>query len=335
MKNGMLIIISGLLILSACRKDPYPAKFPESNLDLEIKRLERDLFTLDLDSISEKIPWFNDKYGDFFDLYNVRIINIGGSEMVTYPQYLTVFLTDYVNNEVYQETMAVFPDLTWLEDQLSKAFSHFNYYFPDRQIPAIYTYISRFNQSMVIADSVLAIGLDKYLGTYYEYYQRVGFHQYLIKNMYPEKILSDCISSWCHSEFLFNDSIDNVLTNMIYHGKLLYLTKSLLPGHPDQLIAGFTDEELQFCRVNEAMMWEYMIENRILFISDMFTIRKFVDIGPFTRDFGDASPARAAVWIGWRIVEQYAARNPGLSMQQIMDENDYQKILTLSRYNPL
>ena len=334
MKNGMLIIISGLLILSSCRKDPYQVDFPDNSLDLKFKRLETDLFTLDLDSIPERVPWFYDNYGDFFDLYNTRVINIGGSGLVTYPQYLTIFLTDYLNNEVYRETMKTFPDLGDLEKQLSEAFSHFNYFFPDRQIPALYSFVSRFNHSIVIADSVLAIGLDKYLGTDCEYYQRLGLHNYLIKNMHPEKILSDCISSWCLTEFLYNDSVDNVLSNMIYNGKILYLTKSLLPGHPDQLIAGFTDQELQFCKANEARMWEYLIENKVLFLSDRLSIQKFVGDGPFTKEFSDASPARAAVWIGWRIVEDYAARSPGLSMEEIMNENDYHRILALSRYNP-
>jgi len=334
MKYGMLIIISGLLILSACRKDPYQVYFPEGQLEMKIKRLESDLFSLDLDSISAKIPLFYDNYGDFFDLYNTRVINIGGSGLVTYPQYLTVFLTDYLNNEVYRATMETYPDLTELERQLSEAFSHYNYFFPDRQIPALYSFISRFNHSIVIADSVLAVGLDKYLGTGSEYYQRLGLHSYLVKNMHPEKILSDCISSWCLTEFLYNDSVDNVLSNMIYNGKILYLTKSLLPGHPDHLIAGFTDMELQFCQTNEDVMWEYLIENKILFLSDRLSIQKFTGNGPFTKEFSDASPARAAVWIGWRIIEDYARRNPGLSMQEIMNENDYQKILALSRYNP-
>jgi hypothetical protein len=334
MKKGLLIIFSGLLAFSACRKDPYRADLPDNTLDLKILRLEEDLFTLDLDSIAEKVPWFREKYGEFFDLYNTRVINIGGSALVTYPEYLTIFLTDYLNNEVYHKTMETFPDLTWLEEELSKAFSRYHYLFPGRQIPALYSYISRFNQSIVIADSVLAIGLDKYLGTDCEYYRRLGLYSYLIKNMHPDKILSDCISSWCLTEFIYNDSVDNVLSNILYNGKILYLTKTLLPGHPDSLITGFTGEEMQFCRANEARMWEYMIENKILFVSDAFTIKKYTGIGPFTADFTDASPARAAVWIGWRIIEDYAARNPDVTIQEIIADNDYQKILALSRYNP-
>jgi hypothetical protein len=228
----------------------------------------------------------------------------------------------------------LYPELSWLEDQLSDAFMRYRYYFPEKQVPAVYTFISGFNQSIVVGDSILAIGLDKYLGTDCEYYKRLGLHQYLVKNMTKDKILSDCISSWCSTEFVYNDSVDNVLSNMIYQGKIWYLTKSLLPGHPDHLIAGFTEDELAFCRNNEARMWEYLIEYKILFMSDRLTIQKFIGNGPFTKDFSTASPARAADWIGWRIVEKYAAGNRSLTMQEIMAENDFQKILALSKYNP-
>lgn len=334
MKYGLLIITFGVLMLGACRKDPYRTRIPVTDLEINIRRLEMDLFTLDTDSISEQVPILYDRYGDFFDLYNFRIINIGGASQVTYPQYLTFFLTDYLNNEVYRKTMEIYPDLSWLEDQLRDAFMHYRYYFPGKQVPAVYTFISGFNQSIVVGDSILAIGLDKYLGEDCEYYTRLGLHQYLTKNMHKEKILSDCISAWCATEFVYNDSVDNVLSNMIYQGKIWYLIKSLIPDHPDHLVAGFTVEEMDFCRRNEARMWEYLIEQKILFMSDRLTIQKFIGNGPFTKDFSTASPARAASWIGWRIIEKYAVNNRSLTMPEIMADNDFQKILALSRYNP-
>ena len=88
------------------------------------------------------------------------------------------------------------------------------------------------------------------------------------------------------------------------------------------------------CLNNEARMWEYLVENKLLFATDRITIRKFTGVGPFTKDFTNESPARAAVWIGWRIVEAYSRKNPDIGLRDIMKEQDYQKILTLSEYNP-
>jgi hypothetical protein len=152
--------------------------------------------------------------------------------------------------------------------------------------------------------------------------------------MYKEKIVTDCLSAWCSTEFTYNDSVDNVLSNMIYQGKVWYLTKSLLPDQPDYMVAGFTREEMDFCRRNEGRMWEYLVEHKILFESDRLTIQKYTGNGPFTKDFTPESPARASDWIGWRIVESYMMNNRSVTMAAIMADDNFQNILALSKYNP-
>jgi hypothetical protein len=332
----LTVIVYGLVLLFTvgCSRNPYHVDISSVDLEIKIKRFEKDLFSLDFDSITGKIPWFYDKYGDFFDLYNYKIINIGGAGQKTYPDYLKIFLTDYLNNEVYNKTMEVFPDLADLEKELTKAFKHYNYYFPLKEIPEIITYVSRFNQSVVTAEGIIGIGLDKYLGRECNYYSQLGLNQYTILNMHKEKIPTDCMMAWGLSEFEYNDSVDNLLSNMIYHGQIMFFVKSMLPDQPDSLIMGFTSSQMQFCRMNESRMWEYLVEKKLLFETDRMTISKFTGYGPFTKDFTRESPARAAIWIGWRIIEAYARNNPDKHLNNIMNETNYQQILTLSKYNP-
>lgn len=322
------------MLLTACGRKPYRTETEGVEVDLEIRRLELDLFSLDFDSIPESIPYLYDRYGEFFDLFNYQIIHIGGARQPTYPDYLRSFLTDYMNNQVYQKTLEVFPETDELEATLREAFRRYRVHFPEADIPAVSTFISGFNQSIVTGEGILAIGLDNYLGTDCEFYPRLGKHRYQIRNMHPGKIPSDCLMGWGMTEFGYNDSVDNVLTNMIYNGMMACFTKWMLPDEPDSLIMGFTAAQMAFCRKNEARMWEYLVEHKILFKSDRMTELKFTGNGPFTGDFTRESPARAAIWIGWRIVEQYMKRNPEVSLAELMQDGDYQKILTLSRYNP-
>ncbi len=328
------VILVFAMLFQACRKDPYQTEISGMDMDLQINRFEKDLFNLDFDSIHAAIPILKSRHGEFFDIFNYRIINIGGSDQVTYPDYLKSFLTDYLNNEVYRVTMEVFPDLTVLQSQLNDAFKRYHYHFPEKQIPEVVSFISRFNQSIVTSDGLLAVGLDNYLGSDSEFYERLARHQYQINNMHPAKISSDCLLGWGITEFEYNDSVDNVLSNMIYHGKIAYFTKWMLPAQPDSLIMGFTAGQMRFCRNNESRMWEYLVEERILFETDRMIIQKYTGSGPFTSDFTRESPARAAVWLGWRIVEDYFRNNSRISLKDLMDEDDYQKILTLSKYNP-
>ena len=328
------ILICFLILFSACQKNPYKVDISEEDLQIHIKRFEVDLFSMDLDSVEASIPGFYDKYGDFFDLFNYRIINIGGAGQRTYPEYLKIFLTDYLNYEVYKKTMEIYPDVDDLEEELTIAFRHYHHYFPENQIPDILTFISRFNQSVVIAEGIIGIGLDKYLGSNEDYYKKLGLSQYMIHNMHRDKIPSDCMMALALSDYEYNDSVDNLISDMIYNGQIMFYVKSMLPHQPDSLIMGFSDEEMNFCLNNEAGMWEYLVENKLLFETDRMTIRKFTGVGPFTKDFTSESPARAAVWIGWRIVEAYSRKNPHIGLKEIMNEKDYQKILTISEYNP-
>jgi hypothetical protein len=332
---ALLLLLAGLIFLiTGCSKNPYKADISSEDLQIKIKRFEIDLFDTDLDSIEESIPGFYREYGDFFDLFNYKIINIGGAGQSTYPEYLKIFLTDYLNNEVYKETIETFPDLDDLERELTLAFRYYHHYFPEKAIPEVITYVSRFNQSVVTAEGIIGIGLDKYLGRDCDYYRQLGLNQYYILNMNRDKIPSDCMTAWALSEYEYNDSTDNLLSNMVYNGQIMYWVKSMLPDEPDSLIMGFTADEMKFCRNNEARMWEYLVENKLLFETNRATIRKFTGVGPFTKDFTNESPARAAVWLGWRIVEAYARNNHDQSLSQIMEQRDYQKLLTLSKYNP-
>jgi len=330
----ILLFIFFLLTLFGCRKDPYQVDVSDIDLDLKIHRLENDLFSLQLDNIETAIPKLEEEYGAFFDLFNYRIINIGGSDQSVYPEYLLYFLTDQLNNEVYGRVMEVFPDISWLELEMTEAFRHYSYYFPEKGIPELVTYVSRFNQSVVTAEGYIGIGLDKYLGAETEYYEQLGLHSYMIRNMEPAKISSDCMMAWLLSEYEMNESAYNLLAEMIYFGQIMYAVKSMLPQQPDSLIFGFTEPQMTFCEMNEEEMWEYLVEKKLLFETDRFEISKFTGYGPFTTDFTNASPARAAVWLGWRIVEQYARRNSEMSLAELMEKDEYQKILTESKYNP-
>jgi hypothetical protein len=180
----------------------------------------------------------------------------------------------------------------------------------------------------------MGLGLDMYLGADSEYYERIGIPLYRRVNMTQEKILSDALAIWLNSKFLYNDSIDNVLAHIIHEGKIIYFLSKLLPGESESLLIGFTGDQLTWCENNEEQMWLDMVERKLIFSQDAMDIRKLTGIAPFTSFFTSESPGRAAVWTGWQIVIEYADRNRNLSMKQIMENNDYQEILRLSKYNP-
>jgi hypothetical protein len=334
----IIILLMSLAILCgiSCKRNPYRVTTSSIKVNIEIKRLEKDLFITDPDELSSKVPELKAKYSRFLQLFSY-VINTGDISDSTFSDYLERFCTDKQNNEVYQMTLKVFPDLNEIKKGLEDGFRHYLYYFPDSIVPGVFTCITGFNNSIITGDSVLGIGLDRYLGSDCPYYPQLEIYSYIAARMTPQYVVPDCMYGWGTSEWDFSSmkyGADNVLAEMIHQGKLRYFEKSMLPETPDEILFGFTPLQMKFCRNNEAQMWQYLVENNLIFKTDQFIIRKLLGEAPFTSYFTNESPGRAAAWIGFRIVESYMKKNPGTKLKELMDKTDIQEILEKARYNP-
>lgn len=320
----------------SCKKNPCKVRVSSVKVDIEIKRLEKDLFTVNPEDISAKVPELKNKYDGFLQLFSY-VINTGDINDPSFGDLLAGFCTDKQNNDVYSMTMKLYPDLATIEKSLEDAFRHYLYYFPGNIVPKVYSCVTGFNNSIITGDSALGIGLDRYLGADCEYYPRLEIYKYIAARMTPVYIVPDCMYGWGASEWDFasmNYPADNVITEMIHEGKLRYFEKCMLPELPDEIIFGFTPGQMKFCRNNEGQMWQYLVENDLVFKTDHFIILKLIGEAPFTSYFTNESPGRAAVWLGFRIVESYMARNKGTSLESLIKDVNIQGILEKSKYNP-
>ena len=72
--------------------------------------------------------------------------------------------------------------------------------------------------------------------------------------------------------------------------------------------------------------WSYTKENN--------KILKYMGETPFTQGFPEGSPGRVGHWTGWQIIKKYMKNNPSITIKELMQEKDAQKILNLSKYKP-
>jgi hypothetical protein len=323
-----------IMLMVGCRPDSSGRQMPASMENVSIERFDQDLFSGDPGNMDSIIAFLQHRYGSFFELFTRRILAIGDTGTPGFKQHLQVFITNYDNYAAYRKVQQLYPGPGRLDKKLTDAFRQYQHYFPDKKVPRVVAFVSGFNYSVVSDSGLLGIGLDKYLGPEEEYYSRYGLYNYLRMNMHADKIPSDCMRLWAETEFAYNDSVNNLLAHLIYEGKIMAFVKAMLPDDPDSLLWGFSGPQMEFCLKNEKHMWTYLVEYKQLFLTDRFTIDKYTLEGPFTSDFSKESPGRAAVWIGYRIVEKYMKKNGSLSLEDLMKEDDYQKILTLSGYNP-
>ena len=320
----------------SCKRNPYRIRISPAEVNIEVKRLEKDLFSINPEELAVSLPGLKVKYDGFLQLFSY-VINAGDINDPSFDDFLVRFCTDKQNNDVYTQVINLYPDLGYVEKGLNNAFSNYLHYFPGKVVPKVYSCISGFNNSIITGDSVLGFSLDRYMGADCEYYPRLEIYSYMSARMTPDYIVPDCIYGWGASEWDLGSMkypADNVITEMIHEGKLKYFEKCMLPDLPDEIIFGFTPGQMKFCRNNEGQMWQYLVENDLVFKTDHFTIRKLVGDAPFTSYFTNESPGRAAVWIGFRIIESYMDKNRGTSLENMIKNLNIQEILELAKYNP-
>ncbi len=337
MNKGLRVIICCLFlafVVTACHRNPLDVNVSKIYLKLTVKRLDQDLFALTPENFKRTLPELQKAYGPFFDIYNREILAIGDARDSLYQKYLMTFLQDSVIRQTKLKSDSVFAGFGSVSASLELAFRHYWYYFPESPVPGVYTYLSGYNQSVVTAPGILGISLDNYLGSDCRFYRSLALPEYKRRNMNPQKIVSDAIYGFASQQFEYKGNTQNLISEMIYQGKLLYFLDAMIPDGEESLKIGYTKEQLKWCAENESSMWNYLIENKMLFSGDRMEVVRFINPAPFTTPFGQKSPGRTGVWLGWQIVKSYMKKNPRVTLRQLMAENDYHKILNDSGFSP-
>ena len=79
------------LTLAGCRSNSWDIDISEIEIEQNFQRFDKDLFTIDHDSIWNYVSIFEKRYGQFFDLYNYGIIKIGGTNQMDLFYYRPVY----------------------------------------------------------------------------------------------------------------------------------------------------------------------------------------------------------------------------------------------------
>lgn len=318
---GLLLLI---LSITACNADKSSNKKDSKKTD-EIRRYEVELFSIDTTDFEKGIK---EIYPDYKVFLGDQLPDETGM------QQLKDFVTDPHIREIYDFTIKKFPDLKSLDNSLDAAFNNYKKEFPGDDIPVVYTYISGFDIRMPIkyADSTLIISLDLYLGSDYPTYLELGYPVYITNRLSPEYILADCFKEICWSKL--SEVTSNVLLDaMIEQGKIIYFAEVMLPEEKHEHLLKYSPEQLKWVNENEQNLWSFIIENQLLYSTDAEAITMFMTDGPFTSGFSDESPSRTGHWLGWQIVRNYMSNN-NVSLKELLEETDAQKILQESGYKP-
>ena len=327
-------LISALTLLAGCNSDPLDIDLGQSEVQLNFKRLDQDLFKLNPAAGQTNTDTIYADYDQFLVDYCEGILQIGNPEDESFPYSVAQFITDENMKVLYDDTQTEFEDLSNIEDDLNKAFSYFHYHFPDSTIPEVVFMISALNYPIVATKNTLGISIDMFLGADYPVYPLVGLPQYMFANMKPDQVVPQAVKGWIQSMYETEAQKNSLLEYMVFEGKLLYVMDALLRNKSDSSKIGYTSQAMSWCANYEPRIWAHLVEEELLFSTQYMSINKWINQAPFVSGIPKDSPGRLGQWVGWQIVRKYMAENPKITIQELMLNQDAQEILTKSRYKP-
>ena len=332
MKNYIFILFIFILLFASCgcswHKNRLDVDVSGVTItDVRIHRYDRDLFKVPVTDLKSGLERIQHSYYFFLgtDLNDEKKLD----EMKAY--------LENPRNIDFQKACEIrFRDLSKVEKDLTEAFRHWKFYFPNTRIPRVYSYISGgdYDTPVQLADTVLIIALDTYLGKDFKPYLSDGIALYKAERMTEDHIVPDCVREIVSILYPESAAPMTLLAAMVEAGKRQYLIDALIPDVPGFLKMNYTKEQYDWAGKNESHVWAALVENRMLYSSDGQYFRMFLADGPYTMEFSKDSPARLGEWIGLQIIRSFMQKNPEFTLRMMMQEPDAQKILTLSGYKP-
>ncbi|MEO6849618.1 MAG: gliding motility lipoprotein GldB, partial [Mucilaginibacter sp.] len=242
-------------------------------------------------------------------------------------------------NDLKHEVDSIYPNLDKPGEEIAEAFKYIKYYYPQKKLPKVYAYFSGFQAQTSLGDGYFAIGLDMFLGADSKFYPALTetLPRYITRRFSPDNITPRVVEGIAREDMFPEKSTDkSLLSRMVYNGKILYFMDRILPDVPDSTKIGYTSKQIKWCDDFKADVWGYFLEENLLYETDYEKIQKYLGEAPFTPGFGEKNEAapKLALWTGWQIVRQYMDKNPTVTLQQLMTNNDAQQILNDSKYRP-
>ena len=243
-------------------------------------------------------------------------------------------IQDTLQQQLDAEVAKQFPDNSEIEDQLIPLFQHIQYYFPEFTPPTIFTVTSDvdYNNKVIATDTMLIVALDTYLGSDHRFYE--GIQKYISKDLKPAQLAPNVASVYAR-QLISKPQKRDLLAQMIFFGKELYLKDLWLPNTPDSEKIGYTEAELKWAEENEEYMWRYFVEKELLYSTNPKLPARFINKAPFSKfylEIDNQSPGMVGRYLGWQIVRAYM-KNNSVDLKKMLQEKP-ETIFNNSKYKP-
>ncbi len=324
MKNILILFLSFFTILTSCQSDKDSSDVDISGIDIQIdiQRFDKEMMQL---RSKNDIAAFLKKNEKFVNLYyqtsyqDTALIN-----------RLHLIANNQFTREFYDETIQSFGDLNDLKEQLTTAFKHIKFYYPDFKAPQIITTFSALDLELVVSDNMIIIPLETFLGSKAKY--RPQYSDYLLQRFDKPYIVPSILTILSKKYNKIDPNDHSMLADMLYYGKSFEFTRTMLPGVADSLVIAYPDSNLVKTWHSQDLVWAYFLDKKLLFETNERIKEKYLGDRPKVFEIGNDCPGRIGQWLGWRIITRYRTENPSISLVNLMSNTNARDIFEKSKY---
>lgn len=316
MRDKLHILLAALLLLTACSGGGDTVRF---------NRFERLLFNTPMENLQKTLD-------DSMQVYSTPLLNVAPHDQ-QYMQALGAFVSDDVVRHIYNVTDSLYGDLGWLEEELGEALKRSRKVCPEMTYDGFYTLVTAdfddYRNRVFCTDHELALSIDRYAvgslpGAVPAYIERLSR---------PEYIAADCMEAIARANIVLPDGDLTLLDYAIAEGKAIYYAQQTLPHAHDTILLRYTADQMAWMKANTEQVWGWMIQNKMLYTTDLSQLRNIIDEAPHTNAFGQSSAPRTTSYIGLQIVSRYMKKSEA-TMQQLFNNSDSREILSTSGWRP-
>jgi hypothetical protein len=347
----IILLLPATFCLNSCG-DKGEGAPDVSNIKVQVvtQRFDLDIYGLDSNHLADGLTKLHSKYPDFLDFFLDTVMGFGIQGNGVYndtSKGIREAVHEYITHKDYvglEDTIKKnFPDTRETDEHVAMAFRYMKHYFPSIPVPKI-IYINHLlqNISALSVDTGLScICLDMFLGRAYPNYAAVGMPAYMAphhdKNYIPVALFKDIYQSTYH--YLSDDH--TLLDRMIQRGKEQYFLHKIMPGTPDSVLFGFHGNQVDWCNKNEAGLYNFFIQQNLLYNKEERAIGTYVVDGPYAKnigaptDVGNPTPGNVGTWLGYKIVCSFIAQNPKITLKELLSlKTEPTQFLEGAKYKP-
>jgi len=318
-------------------------------VNLETRRFEQDFFSIDTLDIASSLTSLLKKYPHFTADFIQNILGLDMDSLLipgnSQDRAVQLFLHDY--KPVKDSSDLIFKDFEKETGEIKKGLQFVKYYFPAYKLPAaVLTFIGPINanfetsfgtQGDILTSDGLGVGLQLHLGRDFSLYKsqegQEEYPAYLSGNFDAKHIPVNCMRNIIDDLFPGKISGRALIEQMVEKGKRIYLLTKFLPHTPEYICFGYTEKQLKDSYTNEAVIWDFFLNNDLLNNSEQNIIKNYIGESPKTQELGEDAPGNIGTFTGMQIVKKYLEKFPGTTLAELM-KTDASEVYSKSKYKP-